>query len=143
MLNTRENLLCSTIFDAKITTGHGNNLLVLPTLTSGLLRLRPALISEPNVFPCQKIESIHLVVANSLLAVNQFLDKDTAQVFASPQTLIVELTPAERAEMELRRNLSLLKAKDLKCVNLDWQHYVRSIWSNRCPKVDMVINKPH
>lgn len=100
---------------------------MLPTLRSSFLKVRAAVTAECYVDFQQKMEGTRLMVANILSAVNQFSDKDTSHVSVSKPPPNVELKPVERAEIEWRGGLSLLKAKGLDCINLDWRHSVRSI----------------
>lgn len=61
-------------------------------------------------------------VGSTLSAVNHSLDKDRAPSFASLPLHDVELLPAEKAKVERRRDVSLVKAKGLEWVNLHWRH---------------------
>lgn len=139
-LNTRDSLLRSTVFDAKI-TNCGNSQSIISTLRSSVLCISPVLVSECHHLLQQKTASTRLVVARILSAVSYSLHEDTAKVCTSPPPPDVELTPAAREEIELRGNLYLLKAKGFECANLDWRHYVVSIWSNRCPMLDTIIRE--
>lgn len=134
-------MLRPTIFDVEITTGSRDNFPVIPTCRSVLLCVSPSLVAECDVLLYQKIKNTRPVVDYTLSVANHSSDIDTAHVSASPPGPIAELTPAERAEIELRRDLSLPKVKALKCVNLDYRWYVRSIWSDKCPKLGMVTRE--
>lgn len=95
-----------------------NNNSMLPTLVSIPILVSLKLLSERDVLLQQRIESIRPVIAIISSFSNLSLLQDTASVSANPHFPNVELTPEERAEIELKKDLSFFKSS-LQCFNFD------------------------
>lgn len=141
MLSTGDNLLRSAVLNAKITTVRGNNHSLPPTLRSSGLPVSPTLAYKCNVLLRRNIRSNRPVVTNNLSFVNPYLYNDTTKVSASLPPPDVKLTPERKAEIELKRDLSLLEGKGVKCVILHWRHFLRFTWSNILQKGGHDISK--
>ena len=141
MQTIRHNLLRTTTLDDEIKLNRGNDLTILVSLRSTMLRIDPVLVDRQDQRLQEKQKSAS---SQDQTEQDDQQQQDLENKDDSHQTS--ETTPSYTAEdiekMNLEEDRCRLKSKGIECFNMQWEQYLKSEHKETDKKVDLLISQP-